>query len=127
MRTSASRALAAAVVIVLLGTAAGIHALRTSGVEPTPRITTAGERTARDESLALGELLRELEARRPLLAPQTISTVEAQLRAINDAIEATQQALEADPRNPHLAAMLEHSRRSREQFLRTTLSLAAEL
>lgn len=86
-----------------------------------------GEAVIASGSTVLGKLLRELETRRPLLAPQTIPIVEEQLRLIDQAIAATEGALRTDPTNQHLERMLQHARRQREDYLRTTLSLAAAL
>ncbi len=76
---------------------------------------------------ALGALLQELEARRPLFAPQTIGLVEDALQALDEAIAATQRALASDPDNPHLGRMLDQSQRQREEYLRTTMALAVDL
>lgn len=75
---------------------------------------------------AFVQLMRDLEDRRHILAPETVAVVEQNLRTIEAAIAATQRALAADPNNVHLERMLERSRRQQAEYIRSALAIASE-
>jgi hypothetical protein len=63
------------------------------------------------------ELLQALEQRRDRLTPETIETVETNLRLIDEAITEARAALERDPSNAALATRLTDIYRRRVGFL----------
>ena len=83
---------------------------------------TAGFLTVADSSHAYEEearaLMNELEMRRSMLRPQTASSIEGDLRTIDDAITETKQALVADPNNAALRRLLASSYRQKVELLK---------
>jgi anti-sigma factor RsiW len=59
-----------------------------------------------DYQRAIGDLQRVLTARRSTLAPETVQTLEANLRIIDEAIRQSRAALEKDPNSRELTDML---------------------
>lgn len=56
--------------------------------------------------MAADELLAALEARRDRLPPRTLAVIQKNLKAINDAIEETREAMESDPDNADLGGLM---------------------
>ncbi len=73
---------------------------------------------------AVADLERTLEVGRGRLDPETIRVLEANLQAIDRAIEQSQQALEADPANMFLNAHLATARQRKLTLLRRASALA---
>ena len=73
---------------------------------------------------AVADLERTLEVGRGRLDPETIRVLEANLQAIDRAIEQSQQALEADPANMFLNAHLATARQRKLALLRRASALA---
>lgn len=70
-------------------------------------------------------LAAELEARRGELAPQTVATIEENLRIIDQAIDEARAALERDPANVDLPLMLSGVYRKKVELLQSALQLQA--
>ncbi len=126
---------AAAIVLIVVSGVMG-PALRLR-----PTVTTDGDRsgtavespahlaavpTTGADAGMVEQLMRDLEARRHVLDPQTIILVEQNLRTIAAAITATQDALAADPNNVHLETMLTRARRQQMEYIRSTLAIASD-
>ncbi|HEU0012280.1 MAG TPA: zf-HC2 domain-containing protein [Longimicrobium sp.] len=60
----------------------------------------------REYRTAIGQMETLLATQRDKLAPQTVATLEANLRVIDQAIRESRAALEQDPNSPELARML---------------------
>ena len=89
----------------------------------TPAMTPANFADPQyDEAVA--DLERTLEVGRGRLDPETIRVLEANLQAIDRAIEQSQQALEADPANMFLNAHLATARQRKLTLLRRASALA---
>ena len=73
---------------------------------------------------AVADLERTLEVGRGRLDPETVRVLEANLQAIDRAIEQSQQALEADPANMFLNAHLATARQRKLTLLRRASALA---
>lgn len=73
------------------------------------------------------QAVRDLEvilaARRARLAPETLATLEKNLRIIDEAIGQSRAALAADPASPELAGMLSDAYGAKVQALRRVVSL----
>lgn len=123
-RTASRSAIALAVAAALL-LATSVLLLRSPSVQPvlTP---VQNVRLSAGASL-LAQLTAELEARRDVLSPETIATVEQNLRTINLAIAQTARALAEDPGNVQLELMLTQVTRQRDAFVRETRTLVGDL
>jgi hypothetical protein len=89
----------------------------------TPEITPANFADPQYDR-AVADLERTLEVGRGRLDPETIRVLEANLQAIDRAIEQSQQALEADPANMFLNAHLATARQRKLALLRRASALA---
>jgi hypothetical protein len=72
---------------------------------------------------AIGDLQTALETRRSELAPQTVATLEENLRIIDHAIRESRAALAADPNRPELTRMLTDAYDAKLDVLRRAVSL----
>jgi anti-sigma factor RsiW len=72
---------------------------------------------------AIADLQAVLATRRGQLAPQTVATLEANLRIIDQAIRESRAALAADPNSPELARMLSDTYDAKLNVLRRAVSL----
>ncbi len=63
-------------------------------------------------------LLNQLELRRALMRPQTASSIDHDLRVIDDAIAELERAIERDPRNMALRALLASSYKQKVDLLK---------
>jgi len=68
-------------------------------------------------ALQIEDLLWALYENRETLDPDTVTTIETNLRVINRAIRQAREALEEDPEHPGLARMLTHGYRNKLQVL----------
>jgi anti-sigma factor RsiW len=135
MLAAASIALMVATSLVTLrfaGRAAEPTTLATQTAQPPRTGTTAsGTPTAlaafrpaeQEYEKAITELQAALQARRGQLAPQTVATIEANLRIIDQAIRESRAALAADPNRPELAEMLSDAYDTKLDVLRQAVSL----
>lgn len=104
--------------------------LATQAARP-PAGTTGGTPTAlaafrpaeREYEKAIGDLQAVLETRRGEMAPQTVATLEANLRIIDQAIRESRAALAADPNSPKLTEMLSGAYDAKLDALRQAVSL----
>jgi anti-sigma factor RsiW len=128
--------LAAAVTLVVISSGVTAWVLRPTPSSPVASVPVeaAGEgpgvsqigfasTEAAYEGAAEG-LERQLNARRHLLSPETIATVEENLGIIDRAIAEASAALEADPGNPQLPLILSGVYRQKVQLLRTAVQLS---
>lgn len=92
--------------------------------QPAPTTALAAFRPAeRDYERAIGDLENLLEAQRGRLAPQTVATVEANLRVIDKAIAESRAALAADPNSRELTRMLSDAYDAKIGVLRRSVQL----
>jgi hypothetical protein len=127
------QAIAASLALMLVS-GGMVWLLRTGGRQPesgivaverprTPAMTPANFADPQyDEAVA--DLERTLEVGRGKLDPETIRVLEANLQAIDRAIEQSKQALEADPANLFLNAHLATARQRKLALLRRASALA---
>ncbi len=103
---------------------------RTSGSGETtePNVTTAATPAKTADGELAGEL-RQLEqvlaAKRSELGPETVRTIEANLKIIDLATAQAQQALAGDPANPYLQEHLSKTMRKKVDMLRQATVLAS--
>ena len=76
------------------------------GSKPAESALVAFRPAEQDYQVAIGELQTVLERNRGRLAPQTVQTLEANLRIIDEAIRQSRDALARDPNSPEMARML---------------------
>lgn len=128
---------AAATVVLLLGSGGTYLLMR--GAEPaapavatttSPAVDPAVRTVAAfpgepDYERAIGELRAALAARSNDLDPQTVATVERNLRIVDTAIGEAQAALAADPGNGALTRTLSDTYRTKIQLLRRAVELPA--
>ncbi len=117
-------ALAAALVLMAASSAATVLVLRhqpeAGAVAPLPAI----EADYIEQAAALSGVLG---AERGRLAPETIETLERNLRIIDEAIAESRAALEADPGDPDLRLLLQASHQQKVALLEQATRLAREL
>ena len=89
----------------------------------TPTALAAFRPAEQEYEKAITELQAALQARRGQLAPQTVATIEANLRIIDQAIRESRAALAADPNRPELAEMLSDAYKAKLGVLRQAVSL----
>lgn len=89
----------------------------------TPTALAAFRPAEREYEKAIGDLLTVLETRRGQMAPQTVATLEANLRIIDQAIRESRAALAADPNSPELTEMLSGAYDAKLDALRQAVSL----
>ena len=89
----------------------------------TPTALAAFRPAEQEYEKAITELQAALQARRGQLAPQTVATIEANLRIIDQAIRESRAALAADPNRPELAEMLSDAYDTKLDVLRQAVSL----
>jgi anti-sigma factor RsiW len=110
---------AAAVVLLMIGTSAVTavivgqrkieeFAVDAKLVDPSPPVTAlaAFQRAEPEYRDAIGELEMVLRSKRARLAPETVRTLEANLRIIDQAIAQSRAALVRDPNSAEVAQML---------------------
>lgn len=89
-------------------------------------VLTASDRVEADMDLAVGDLERVLQEGRSQLDPQTIRTIEANLRLVDQAIAEARAAVEKDPNSEYLNTYLAESMRRKLSLLRqSTAALRA--
>lgn len=76
---------------------------------------------------AAADLRAAFEARKGQLKPGTVATVEENLRIIDDAIRRARAALEADPGNPDLNAMVATTWQKKVALLEKAVRLSSEI
>lgn len=89
----------------------------------TPTALASFAPAEQEYAKAIGDLETVLEQHRERLAPQTVATLEANLRLIDQAIRASRDALAADPNSPALARMLNDAYDAKVTVLRRAVSL----
>lgn len=72
---------------------------------------------------AISDLQAVLDTKREQLAPQTVATLEENLRIIDEAIRESREALAADPNSPELARMLSDTYDAKLNVLRRAVTL----
>ena len=116
-------AAAAAIVLMAASSAATVLILRH---DPPAAVATAPafEQDYIEQAAALSDVLGTERGR---LAPQTIETLERNLRIIDQAIAESRAALEADPGDPDLRLLLRASHEQKVALLEQATRLAREL
>lgn len=107
------------------GAAAPTLATQTARPPAAPGNTAlAAFRPAEQEyQAAITDLQAVLATRRSQMAPQTVATLEANLRIIDQAIRESRAALAADPNSPELTQMLTGAYNAKLDALRQAVSL----
>ena len=85
------------------------------------------ERLNKDYGSALAELTKALQQRRNQLSPETVATLEKNLKVIDGAIAEASQALAADPGHPDLLLALASMYEKKVNLLQHLTHLPAEL
>jgi hypothetical protein len=89
----------------------------------TPASLVAFRPAEREYEKAITDLQTVLATRRARMAPQTVATLEANLRIIDQAIRESRAALAADPNSPELTQMLTGAYDAKLDVLRQAVSL----
>ena len=109
------------------GTAAPTLATQTAqppaGTAGTSAALVAFRPAEREYEKAITDLQAVLATRRGQMAPQTVATLEANLRIIDQAIRESRAALAADPNSPELTQMLTGAYNAKLDALRQAVSL----
>ncbi len=116
--------LAAAAVLLVVATAWLTTAIVGGNGAPDPVLADARSLEAAYLP-AIHELATLLERRRPELSPETVRTLEENLRVIDRAIEESRRALAADPGDPVLREMLAGGYEAKVEFLTRAAALTA--
>lgn len=131
---------AAAVMLVVLSSGITAYLMRARQVAPVavvqvpvpvessaqPVSALAAFRPTEVEYLGVVEAMQaELDARRGQLAPQTVATIEENLRIIDRAIGEARAALEKDPSDGDLPLLLSSVYQKKVELLQTALQLTA--
>lgn len=116
-------AAAAAILLMAASSAATVLIMRD---DPTAAVSAvpAFEADYVEQAAALSAVLGDERGR---LAPETIETLERNLRIIDDAITESRAALEADPGDPDLRLLLRASHEQKVALLEQATRLAREL
>ncbi|HEY0019837.1 MAG TPA: zf-HC2 domain-containing protein [Longimicrobium sp.] len=94
-----------------------------AGSGGTPTALAAFRPAEQEYEKAIGDLQAVLRARRGQMAPQTVATLETNLRIIDQAIRESRAALAADPNSPELTRMLSGAYDAKLDVLRRAVSL----
>jgi anti-sigma factor RsiW len=108
------------------GPGAPTPTLATQTAQPpagTPTALAAFRPAEQEYEKAITDLQAVLQARRGQMAPQTVATLEANLRIIDQAIRESRAALAADPNSPQLTQMLTGAYDAKLDALRQAVSL----
>jgi hypothetical protein len=119
-------ALSSSITAYLLGGRGGTTFVRVPVPMGQPTALAAFHPTEQEYIGTLEALQGELTARRGELAPQTVATIEENLRIIDRAIRETRAALEADPGNADLPLLLSDVYRKKVELLESALQLPAK-
>lgn len=92
-------------------------------VTGTPTALATFRPAEQEYERAIADLQIVLQERREQLAPQTVATLEANLRIIDQAIRESRQALANDPNRPELTRMLTDAYDAKLDVLRRAVSL----
>jgi hypothetical protein len=130
---------AAAAVVLMVGTSLVTRSIidQKPGVEVSDNTTKPGGTDARPAESALvtfqrtepayqsavGELQGVLNAKRNRLAPETVRTLEANLRIIDQAIQQSREALMRDPNSAEVAEMLSQAYDQKLNVLQQAVTL----
>ena len=128
---------AAAIALVVASSSATVLLMRGTGGAPVatlptdtvrPQATTALAAFAPTEAEyqdAVAALYAELRATRGSLSPETIATVDANLRIIDEAIAESRAALRADPSNARIPLLLSGVYRKKVELLQHAVRLSS--
>lgn len=108
--------------------ATDVATLPAEQVQPEPRPTTtlaAFAPAASEYRTTVEALTAELQARRDRLSPETIATVEANLRIIDKAIAEATAALASDPANTDIPLLLSDVYEEKVELLQEAVRLAS--
>ena len=127
---------AAAVVLVVSSSLVTMLAMRSreatpvlpgmAAEAPSSPVTTAlvaFQPAEAEYNRVIDELSAILETKRDQLAPETVATLETNLRIIDEAIRQSREALENDPNSPELAQMLSGVYRTKVETLQRAVQL----
>ena len=94
-----------------------------AGSGGTPTALASFRPAEQEYEKAIGDLQAVLRTRRGEMAPQTVATLEANLRIIDQAIRESRAALASDPNSPELTKMLSGAYDAKLDVLRRAVSL----
>ena len=129
--------IAAAIALVVASSSATALLMRGPGGAPVATLPTNTARPPAKTALAafapteveyqgtVAELYAELQTQRGRLSPETIATVEENLRIIDAAIAESRAALEADPGNARIPLLLSGVYRKKVELLQHAVQLSA--
>ncbi|PYQ26000.1 MAG: hypothetical protein DMF81_00740 [Acidobacteria bacterium] len=130
---TAGLAAAAAVVLALSALILTYRAGARSGPSTSPGSLVPAAVRGGDEAVAAAEreyaraaaeLMAALEQQRDRLPPETLASVERDLRSIDSALQEVRQALASDPANPALNHLLASTHQKKVQVLQQVLKLS---
>lgn len=127
---SAWAALAAGLALVAVVTARGGRVPGTPNARAFPVASAETARLAELEKQydqVTAELLAAINARRDSLPPETVATVEEDLRSIDEALGRLRTALVTDPTDPGLNHLLASTHQKKVNALRQVVRLATQL
>lgn len=125
-RIAVPRWVLAAAAVFLVALSSGVTAMLLTSDEPHA-VATSGISALEAEYATVSEdLTGALQQARSRLSPETMATVERNLRIIDAALDETRQALARDPGNDALGRMVVAAWRQRVDLLRRATALGTE-
>jgi anti-sigma factor RsiW len=116
----------AAAALLLISLSSGVTAVLLGPAPRTASATLDVSAMEAEYAAASEDLTGALEQARSRLDPETLATVERNLRIIDAALAETRQALARDPGNPALGQMVVAAWRQKVDLLRRATALGAE-
>jgi hypothetical protein len=126
LRVTAPRWALAAAALLLIALSSGVTAVLLTSGEPGT-VATRDISALESQYAAMSEdLTGALEQARSRLSPETVATIERNLRIIDVALDETRQALAKDPGNSALGQMVVAAWRQKVDLLRRATALGTE-
>lgn len=116
----------AAAAVVLIALSSGVTAMLLTSNEPGTVATGSISALEAEYSTVSEDLTGALEQARTRLSPETMATIERNLRIIDAALAETRQALARDPGNDALGRMVVAAWRQKVDLLRRATALGTE-
>jgi hypothetical protein len=116
----------AAAAVLLIALSSGVTAVLLTSREPRAMATGNISALEAQYSAVSEDLTGALEQARSRLSPETMATIERNLRIIDAALDETRQALARDPANPALGQMVVAAWRQKVDLLRRATALGTE-
>lgn len=126
MRVGVPRWALAAAAALLVAVSSGVTALLLTSGDSRPVVTRDISALEAQYSVVSEDLLGALEQARSRLSPETMATIQRNLRIIDAALDETRQALAKDPGNTALGQMVVAAWRQKVDLLRRATALGTE-